>query len=139
MRVKGDGAHEVSHLDGLDELPVGGINDKTIFLTVAQPHVAGLGIDGDAMDHAEFSLSDAVAIPLIDKFAVLVEVDYARGADVVGRITGIGVIGALVRMTLSDVDIAIGSEGKVEGLPEKPLSLGLVPITPSSLHTEGDQ
>src|SRR2546428_2475616 len=40
-------------------------------------------------------------------------------------------------MTLADVDIATGSEGEVERLPEKPLSVGFIPIAPFSPHTEG--
>src|SRR5438132_14270499 len=39
-------------------------------------------------------------------------------------------------MTLADVDIATGSEGEVERLPEKPLSFGFIPIAPFSPDAE---
>src|SRR5579863_356541 len=42
-------------------------------------------------------------------------------------------------MTLADVDIAIRSEGEIQRLPEKPLSLGFVPIPPVSPHADGPE
>src|SRR6185295_10448116 len=91
------------------------------------------------MDHAEPSWSYAVAIPLIDEFAGLIQMNHARGAQVVGGVAGIGVIGAFVRMTFADVDIAIWSEGEVERLPEKPLPLGFIPVASFPFHAEGHE
>ena len=84
------------------------------------------------MRRAELSLSHLVAVPLIDELAVLVEVNDPRGADVVGRVVRIGVVGALVRVPLADVDVAVRSEGDHHRLPEQPLSFGFVPIAPAA-------
>ena len=69
------------------------------------------------MGGVELSLSDLVAVPLIDELAVLVEMDDPRGAEVVGRIVRIGVVGALVRMALADIDIAVRRKGDHHRLP----------------------
>ena len=79
LRVEIDGARQVSHLNRPDEFAVCRIDDEAIFLPVTYPHIAILGIHGDAMGHAEFSLSDAVAVPLLDEPAALIEVDDTRG------------------------------------------------------------
>src|SRR5437867_1573205 len=42
-------------------------------------------------------------------------------------------------MTLADVDIAVLSEGDHHGLPQQPLSLGFIPISPASPHTDGHE
>src|SRR5580700_10068931 len=89
------------------------------------------------MNHAEFSMSDAVAIPLIDELAGLIEMDYARRSYVVGGVVGTGVIGTFVRVALTNVDVTVGSEGEVERLPEESLAYSFVPITPSSLDSQG--
>jgi hypothetical protein len=84
VRVKIEGADEVSHLHGLDEPAVARIDDDTVFLAVANPDIAVAGINGEPMDRAEFPLSDLVAVPLIDEPAVPIEVDDPRGTDIVG-------------------------------------------------------
>src|SRR2546427_257263 len=124
-----EGANEVSHLHRSEELAVATIDDDTVLLAVADPDIAVCGINGEPMNRIEFSLSDTVAIPLIDEFAGLIEMDDARGANVVGRIARIGVVGALVRVTLADIDIAILSESDHHRLPQQPLPLGFVPIS----------
>src|SRR3984893_8365387 len=138
MRIKIEGANEVSHLNRFDELAVCVIDDDAIFLPVANPHVAVLGIHCRSVGLGEFSLSDIVAVPLIYEFAVLIEVYYARGAYIVGW-REIDVIGALVRMTLEDIDIPIRSKVELHRLPEKPLSLGFIPTPSFSPHAEGHQ
>ena len=80
------------------------------------------------MGGAEFPLSHFVAVPLVDEFAVLVEMDDSRGADVVRRIIRVGVVRALVRVAPADVHVAVRCEGDHHRLPEKTLSLGFVPI-----------
>ena len=67
-------------------LPSARIDDDPIFFAVADPDVAVVGIDGEAVCRAEFSLSHLVAEPLIDEPAVLVEMNDPRRADVVGGI-----------------------------------------------------
>jgi hypothetical protein len=56
-------------------------------------------IHSDTIDHAELSLSGLVTKPLVDKFAVLIQVQYTRATDMVSR-RFIGVIGTFVRMTI---------------------------------------
>src|SRR4029077_8893963 len=90
------------------------------------------------MGLGEFSWSATVAVPLIDEFAVLIQADYACGACFVGR-REIDVIGALVRMTLEDIDIPIRSKVEHYRLPDKPLPLGFIPIPPFSPHAEGHE
>ena len=85
VRVEIQRAHQISHLHRLEELAVAGIDDDPILLAVADPDIAVVGIDGEPVGRAEFSLPDLVAVPLIDELAVLVEVDDPRRADVVGR------------------------------------------------------
>ena len=86
MRVKIEGAHEVSHLHRFEEPAVSRIDDDPIFLAVADPDVAVCGIDGESVGRAEFSLSHFVPVPLVDEFAVPIEVDDSCGAEIVGRI-----------------------------------------------------
>ena len=117
LRIELERANEISHLHRLEEFAVAGVDDDSILLAVADPDVAVCGIDGESMNRIEFSLADTVAIPLVDEFAVLIQMDDARRADIVGRIVGIGIIGALVRMTLADIDIAVPSEGDHHRLP----------------------
>src|SRR6266852_4720294 len=90
------------------------------------------------MSLGEFSWSSTVAVPLVDEFAGLVEMYYTRGAHFVGR-REIDVVGALVRMPLEDIDIAIRSKVEHHGLPDEPLSLGLIPIPSFSPHAEGHE
>ena len=108
-------------------MPLRVVDDEAIFLAIGDVHVAVVGIDGDAVDHAEVALAGMVAEPLIDELAVLVEVQDARGADVVGRRL-VGVVGALVRVALADIDVAVRREREVQRLPEQPLSLRFVPV-----------
>src|SRR5580704_6372205 len=86
VRVKVEGAHEVSHLHGFEEPAVARIDDDTVFLAVADPDLTVCGINGEPMDRAEFPWSDLIPVPLIDEGAVLVEVYDPRCPDVVGRI-----------------------------------------------------
>src|SRR5207247_7362282 len=86
VRIEIEGAHEVSHLQCLEKFSVARIDDDPIFLAVADPDVTIRGIDGEPMCRAEFSLSHLVPVPLIDEFAVLVEVDDPRGAEIVDRV-----------------------------------------------------
>ena len=79
-----------------------------------------------------------VAEPLVDELAVLVQMQHARGADVVGR-RFVGVVGTLVRVTLADIDVAIRSESEVQRLPEQPLSLGFIPVAALPLHADRHQ
>src|SRR5678815_4971614 len=90
------------------------------------------------MGLGEFSWACAVAVPLIDKFAILVEVNYARGAYSIGR-REIDVIGTLVRMALEDIDVAIRREIEVHWLLDEPLSVGFLPIPSFSPHAEGHE
>ena len=86
VRVKMEGANEVSHLHRLEEFAVAAIDDDTILLAVANPDITVCGVNGQPMDRVEFSLSDTVAVPLIDEFAALIEMDDARDAQIIGRI-----------------------------------------------------
>src|SRR5947207_91291 len=90
------------------------------------------------MGLGEFSRSVSIAVPLVNEFAILIEVNYACGAHFVRR-REIDVIGALVRMTLEDIDIAIRSEIEHHRLPDEPLSLRFIPIAPFSPHSEGHE
>src|SRR4030095_6378553 len=123
LRIEIDRTRQVFHLNRLHERAARRVDDEAILFTIADPDVAVGRIDGEAMDHADLSLPDAVAVPLIDDPAGLIEVDDARRADGVRRIARVGVVGALVRVLLGDVDVA-GTRGRhVERLPEEPLSL----------------
>ena len=82
-----EGASEISHLNRFHELAVSRIDDEAILLPITDPDVAGFGINGDPMGHAESSLSDTVTEPLIYEFAILIEMYYARGTNVVGWIS----------------------------------------------------
>src|SRR5690242_16944430 len=42
-------------------------------------------------------------------------------------------------MTLTDIDVAVRSEGKVQGLPKKSLSLGFIPVPPVPSHSDGHE
>src|SRR5438046_10332125 len=88
------------------------------------------------MGLGEFSRSVSIAVPLVNEFAILIEVNYACGAHFVRR-REIDVVGALVRMTLEDIDTAIRSEIEHHRLPDTPLSLRFIPIAPSSPHSAG--
>ncbi len=112
------------------------IHDETVFLSIADIHVAVVGIHGDAVDHAEVALPRMIAEPLIDELAVLVEMQDPRGADAVRRRL-VDVVRALVRMTFADIDIAVRREREMQRLPEQPLSLRLVPI--ASLPADADR
>src|SRR5262245_19400255 len=85
VRADVERALQVSHLDRLDELSVRVVDEEPVFLAIADVDVAVGGIDRDAMDHAEVSLAGVVAEPLVDEFAVLVEVQNPRGAALVRR------------------------------------------------------
>src|SRR2546422_486736 len=87
---------------------------------VAGVHVAVVGVDCNPVHHAEVALAGMVAEPLVDELSVLVQMEYARGADLVRR-RSIGVVGTLVRVSLGDVDVPVRREGEVERLPEEPL------------------
>src|SRR5450631_2984492 len=39
-------------------------------------------------------------------------------------------------MTLANIDVAVRSKGKVQGLPKKPLSLSFIPIPAVASHAE---
>jgi hypothetical protein len=86
VRVKVEGADEVSHLHGFEELAVARIDDDTVFLAVADPDITVSGINREPMDGAEFPWSDLIPVPLIDEGAVPVEVYDPRSPDIVGRI-----------------------------------------------------
>src|SRR5205085_7458625 len=121
-------ADQVSELHGPEELAVAGIDNDAIFLTVADIDIAGFGIDGKTMGHGELALADRIAEPLVDELAILVQVQDARGAVIVGGIAAVGVVGALMAMALGDIDVAPGIERDHQGLPQQPLSLGFVPV-----------
>src|SRR2546425_3385821 len=71
VRVKMEGANEVSRLHRFKELAIAAIDDDAILLAVADPDIAVRRINGEPMDRVEFSLSDTVSVPLIDEFAGL--------------------------------------------------------------------
>src|SRR5579862_6965137 len=140
MIVKMQRANEVPHLDGPDKMAVCGIDDDPKVLAVADPNVAGYRIHRRPMGAVEFPRSAIVTIPLIDEIAILIEVQYARDADLVGGIVRRNVVGALVPVTFEDINIvAARTEPDSHRLPEKPLSLGFIPISSVSLRSYGQQ
>src|SRR5579872_4934205 len=138
MRVDKEGANKIPHLDGFDEFAISVIDDDPILLAVANINVAVVGIDGQAMHHAEVSRSGAVAKPLLDEFAVLIEAQDACRTTLVSR-RFIGVIGALVGVTHANVNIPIPAEGDGQRLPEEPLPGGLIPVAAMSFHADGHE
>ena len=99
-------------MNRFEELAICVVDDESIFLPIGDIHVAVVGVDGNPVDHAEVPLAGMVAKPLIDEFAVLIEMQHARGADLVRR-RFVGVVGTLVRVTLADIDIAVCRERQV--------------------------
>src|SRR6185437_11672637 len=69
--VEIEGADQILHLQSLHEAPVGGIDDNAILLAIADPDIAILWIDRQAMGGIELALADFIAEPLADKFSVL--------------------------------------------------------------------
>ena len=81
VRVEADRADQISHLQGLEKVSILRINDDAILLSIADPDIAVGGIHRDAMGHAEFALPDAVAKPLIDEFAIFVQLQNTGRTD----------------------------------------------------------
>src|SRR5262249_45404791 len=104
------------HLNRLYEFAVAGVDDDAVLFAVSYIDIAVVGIDGDSVDHAEMSLASVIAEPLADKLAVLIKVQNPRGAAAVGA-GFTGVIGAFVRVTHANIDVAVRSECQVQGLP----------------------
>src|SRR5678815_5636297 len=80
LMVEVQGADQVAHLQGLYELAVGRIDNDAILFAVADPHIAILGIDGEAVGRVELALPHFIAEPLVDELAVLGEMDDAGHA-----------------------------------------------------------
>src|SRR5205085_5933178 len=60
--------------------------------------------------------------------AVLVEAGDARGTRGVPRIARLIVVGAFIAVALADVDVAVGTEGDRDRLPQQALPLALIPV-----------
>src|SRR5580692_7365271 len=118
LLVKIRGANEVLHGERSDEPAVLVIDDDAIIFPVANPYIAVCGIDSGSMGIVEFSRTRRIPKPLIDEFAILVEVNHARGANIVERISRIDVIGTLVSVTFEDVDVTVGTEVNMGGFPD---------------------
>src|ERR1700722_11724475 len=120
MFVEEQGADKVLRGNRPDEMSVSVKDNDPIVHPVANPDIAGHGINSRTMGVVEFPRAVLVAIPLVDKLGVLVEMDDARDTNIVGWVTRAYVIGAFVTMAFKDVDIAIGAEVDLHGLPQKP-------------------
>src|SRR5579863_9075318 len=96
MIVKMQRANEVPHLNASEEMAVCRVDNDPEVLAVADPNVAVCGINRRAVRAVEFTRSAIVAIPLIDEVAVLIEVNDACEADLIGGIIRSDVIGTLV-------------------------------------------
>src|SRR5262249_25476344 len=75
-------ADEISHLHGSQELAIGTVDDDSILLPVADPDVTVGGIDCEPMGRVEFTLSDTVAVPLINELTGFIQVNDASYAEI---------------------------------------------------------
>src|ERR1700722_15911466 len=117
MGIEFERAHQISCLNCFEELAVRGVDNDTILLAISNPDVAVGRVHSESMDHAEFSLSDVVAIPLIEKTAVLIKVNHPSSARLVRWIVRVSVVGAFVSVTFADVNVAVRGEGDHQRLP----------------------
>ena len=137
--VEVQGADQVLHAHGADELAVRRIDDDAILFAVADPHIAILGIDRKAMGGIELALAHFIAEPLADILAVLGQVQHAGHAFLVPGVRAVHVIGALIGMAAGDIDIAIGPKRHHHRLPEQALALVLDPVAALALGAERQQ
>src|SRR5262249_53608975 len=111
VRVELKRANEVSHLHRLQKFSIAAVHDDSILLAIPNPYVAVRRVNRESVHRIELSLSHTVAIPLTNELPGLIEMDDARRAKVIGGIVRICIIGTLVRVTFTNVDIAVSSKG----------------------------
>ena len=137
--VEVDRANQVLHRQSADELAVGGIDHDAILLAVADPHIAILGVDGEAMSGIELALAHFIAEPLADKLAVLGQVDDPRHAFDIGGVGAVDIVGTFIGVAFGDVDVATGGKGQHHRLPQQALPLVFDPVAAMTLGAQRHQ